>query len=172
MDEAARKSASPHVASPALEQPAAAGGGDGPSVPAPLYTVNAGVKLPSRADLEKVQMAERLTDPSDAVKRKDPLVPVIEGEQDIVKLLDANYAMIAHLVRLRHSRPPGTPSPVERRLMALVEENLSLLVASQKPSSVITPRTAQAARSLMRHSAESEVKPPPKQPAPAATAPK
>jgi hypothetical protein len=98
------------------------------------------------------------------------MVPAIETEQDIMKLLDANYAMIAHLVRLRHYRPPGTPSPVEKRLMKLVEENLSLLVASQKPCSVITPRAAQATRALMRHSAESEVKPPAKQP-PATTTP-
>lgn len=156
----------------------------------------------SKVDLEQAKLAERLTDPGEAVKRKDvcsvehsscattkplsacavdvprgshvvcmqTLVPAIEGQQDIVKLLDANYAMIAHLVRLRVSRLPGAPSSVERRLMRLVEENLSLLVASQKPSTVVSARTAQAARALMRHSSDSERRLPLK-PQPPATVP-
>eukprot|EP00961_Rhodomonas_salina_P004129 56869-Rhodomonas_salina.4 len=42
-----------------------------------------------------------------------------------------SYQRIACFVLRWAERYQGTPSPVERRLMALVEENLSLLVASQ-----------------------------------------
>eukprot|EP00290_Baffinella_frigidus_P008274 CAMPEP_0180127706 /NCGR_PEP_ID=MMETSP0986-20121125/6366_1 /TAXON_ID=697907 /ORGANISM="non described non described, Strain CCMP2293" /LENGTH=104 /DNA_ID=CAMNT_0022067207 /DNA_START=10 /DNA_END=320 /DNA_ORIENTATION=- len=66
-------------------------------------------------------------------------------------LLDSNYMMIRELTRLRYTRPAGQPRAAERKLMRLVEENLTLLVAAQKPRVVASGRAALATRAMMLH---------------------
>ena len=85
------------------------------------------------------------------------MLQVPETQQEVDVLLDSNYAIISQLVRLRYSREAGKPRRVERRLMALLEKNLSKLVACQRPSALISARTAQATRAVMRQAKETEV---------------
>jgi len=82
---------------------------------------------------------------------------VPETQQEVDLLLDSNYAMISQLVRLRHTREAGKPRRVERKLMAMLEKNLAKLVACHSPSALVTPRTAQATRAIMRQAKETEL---------------
>jgi hypothetical protein len=84
-------------------------------------------------------------------------VQVPETQEEVDVLLDSNYAMIAQLVRLRYSREAGKPRRVERKLMALLEKNLAKLVACQSPKALISARTAQATRAVMRQGKETEL---------------
>lgn len=84
-----------------------------------------------------------------------PQVP--ETQQEVDLLLDSNYAIISQLVRLRYSREAGKPRRVERKLMAMLEKNLAKLVACQKPSALVSIRTAQATRSMMGQAKETEL---------------
>ena len=82
---------------------------------------------------------------------------VPETQQEVDLLLDSNYAIISQLVRLRHTREAGKPRRVEHKLMAMLEKNLSKLVACQSPSALVSPRTAQATRAMMRQAKDTEL---------------
>jgi len=81
---------------------------------------------------------------------------VPETQQEVDLLLDSNYAIISQLVRLRYSREAGKPLCVENKLMAMLEKNLAKLVACQPPSALISSRTAQATRSMLGSTKETE----------------
>ena len=117
----------------------------------PDFTLNEGVRMPTRAELEEIQLAEMLVEPAGLSK------PVPETQEEVDVLLDSNYAIITQLVRLRYTREAGQPRAVERTLMAMLERNLGKLAACQSPSAVISPQTAQAARAMMRQGKEAEL---------------
>jgi hypothetical protein len=83
---------------------------------------------------------------------------------EMEELLDSNCTILRELTRLRYTRPAGEPCAAERNLMQLVETNLSLLVAAQKPRTIVSSRSALATRAMMQH-VEPPAKPePPKVP--------
>ena len=81
----------------------------------PDLTLNEGVRMPTRAELEEIQLAEMLVEPAGLSKP----VPEAGGGR---RLLDSNYAIITQLVRLRYTREAGQPRAVEPALMAMQTE--------------------------------------------------
>jgi len=126
------------------------GEGGGPGTPMPDFLINQNVTMPSRADLQEHQLAAMLQEPVSFNK------DVPETQQEVDLLLDSNYAIISQLVRLRYSREAGKPLCVENKLMAMLEKNLAKLVACQPPSALISSRTAQATRSMLGSTKETE----------------